>query len=63
MKYMLMGELQCMFEELNVKIEINEVLKARTELNTGTTAGLDCMLNAFFIFGTQNLIFSKCLTK
>ena len=41
------GELQVMFDEINVDIDISEVLKCCKQLNSGKTCGPDMMLNDF----------------
>ena len=56
------GEFQCMFDELNVNIQMNEVLKACKELKTGKSSGPDLMLNEFFIHGSKIPCFAQCLT-
>jgi len=39
------GALRCMFKELNVSIQYDEVLKACKQLPTGKSSGLDLLLN------------------
>ena len=58
----LQGELQCMFKELNVSIQYDEVLKACKQLETGKSSGPDQMLNEMFMYGCKHDIFMRCLT-
>ena len=45
-----------MFDELNVPISNECILKAIKELNTGKSAGPDMLLNEFFIHGKDVLL-------
>ena len=50
------GELQVMFEELNIEISNNEILKACNELHCGKAGGPDLVINEFFKHGIEFLI-------
>ena len=50
------GELQIMFEELNIEISNHEILKASTELSLGTAGGPDFVFNEFCKYGIDILI-------
>ena len=50
------GELQIMFEELNIEISNHEILKACKELSLGKSGGPDFVLNEFFKYGIDILI-------
>ena len=52
----LRGELQVMFNELNVDITESEILKGIQQLNVGKSGGPDFLLNEFFKYGAQNLL-------
>ena len=45
------GELQIMFEELNVEISRSEIIKGCKELQCGKAGGPDLLLNEFFKYG------------
>lgn len=45
------GEIQVMFNELNVPISESEIAKAIHQLSNGKSAGPDRLLNEFFIYG------------
>ena len=53
----LQGELQCMFKDLNVSIQYDEVLKACKQLKTGKSSCTYQMLNDFVMYGCKNDIF------
>ena len=50
------GELQEMFEELNLKISRTEVFKACKELHCGKAGGPDLVINEFFKYGVDFMI-------
>ena len=50
------GELQVMFEELNLLISLEEIKKGVRELQNGASAGPDLFLNEFLKKGTNSLI-------
>ena len=45
-----------MFEELNVPISVEEIRKGLKQLQNGSSAGPDLLLNEFLKFGTNGLI-------
>lgn len=51
------GELQIMFEELNIEISNHELLKASKELSLGKAGGTYFVLNEFFKYGIDILIY------
>ena len=52
---MIDGELQVMFDELNVAIEPEEISRAIKDLKNGKSGGEDLLLNEFFIHGKDLL--------
>lgn len=50
------GEIQVMFNELDVPISEDEIAKAIHQLSNGKSAGPDRLLNEFFIYGKSVLI-------
>lgn len=52
----LKGELQTMFDELNVEISLLEIKTAVKQLKNGKSAGPDLLLNDFFKNGTETLL-------
>ena len=52
----LKGEIQIMFEELNVPITVEEIRKCIKELKNGASAGPDLILNEFLKRGTNGLL-------
>ena len=50
------GELQVMFEELNLLISVEEIMKGVGQLRNGASAGPDLFLNEFLKNGTTGLI-------
>ena len=52
----LKGELQIMFDELNVEISLLEIKTAVKQLKNGKSAGPDLLLNDFFKNGTETLL-------
>ena len=50
------GELQVMFEELNLPISLEEIKKGVRQLRNGASAGPDLFLNEFLKNGTNGLI-------
>ena len=50
------GELQVMFEELNIPISLEEIKKGVRQLRSGTSAGPDLFLYEFLKNGTNGLI-------
>ena len=56
------GELQVMFEELNLPISIGEIKKGISQLRNGASAGPDLLLNEFLKNGTNSLLtYLHCL--
>ena len=64
-----MNDVQCMFDELNQPIEIQEVLDNINQLRPNASGGPDCIINPFLIYGKDvlapylcqifNIIFAK----
>ena len=52
---MIDDELQFMFDELNVSIDICEVMNGIKELKQGKSSGADMLVNEFFITGKDIL--------
>ena len=52
----LRGEMQIMFEILNVPISVEEIRKGLKQLKNGSSAGPGLLLNEFLKFGTNGLI-------
>ena len=50
------GELQIMFDELNISISYDEIRRATKQLRTGASAGPDLMLNEFLKNGSTELL-------
>ena len=50
------GELQVMFDELNIEISCSEILKACKQLRTGKSGGPDFLLNEFYKYGSDKLL-------
>ena len=50
------GELQIMFDELNISISYDEIRRAIKQLRTGASAGPDLMLNEFLKNGSTELL-------
>ena len=50
------GELQVMFDELNVSLTEEEIMKAIKQLKLGKSCGPDYMLNEFFRYGMDVLM-------
>ena len=63
------GELHIMFEELDVDINSEEVLKSIKQLRNNSSGGPDLLLNEFFINGSNVLLpylrklFNTCLLR
>ena len=51
------GELQVMFSELDIEITQTEILKACKELHNNRAAGPDMLINEFFKYGANELIY------
>lgn len=51
-----MGELQVIFDELNLAISTSEIKVAFKQLRNGASAGPDLFLNEFFKNGSDSLI-------
>ena len=45
------GEMQIMFDELNIPFSCDEIVKACKKLNCGKSAGPDLILNEFLKYG------------
>ena len=52
----LRGEIQIMFDELNVTISLEEIRKGIKQLRNGASAGPDLMLNEFLKHGSNGLL-------
>ena len=50
------GELEVMFQELNVEISLNEIRKGVQSLKCGKSSGPDLLLNEFLKYGINSLI-------
>ena len=50
------GELEVMFQELNVEISLNEIRKGVKSLKCGKSSGPDLLLNEFLKYGINSLI-------
>ena len=50
------GELQVMFDELNISLTEEEIMKAIKQLKLGKSCGPDYMLNEFFRYGMDVLM-------
>jgi len=59
------GEFNIMFEELNIEISNDEILKACKELKNNRSGGPDYFINEFFKYGINNLLnyLSKLFNK
>ena len=54
------GELDTLYDELNTFITVDEVTKAITQLKCGKSAGLDLLINEFYIYGCEILASPLC---
>ena len=54
------GELNLIFEELNLDFSENEIIKAIQELKTNRSGGPDRLINEFFIHGKHVLVPTLC---
>ena len=54
------GELDTLYDELNTFITVDEVTKAITQLKCGKSAGLDLLINEFYIHGCESLASPLC---
>ena len=54
------GELDTLYDELNTFITVDEVTKAITQLKCGKSAGLDLLINEFYIYGCVILASPLC---
>ena len=54
------GEMQVMFDELNVSLTVDEIQKAIGQLNLRKSCGPDNIINEFFKYGTDNLVSYVC---
>ena len=54
------GELQVLFDQLNFEISYREIYKACKELSINKTGGPDFVLNEFFKYGINEMVFCLC---
>ena len=54
------NELDIMYEELNHPVTVNEVKNSIKQLKSGKSAGLDLLLNKFYIHGQELLALLLC---
>ncbi|MCG8048238.1 MAG: reverse transcriptase family protein [Candidatus Thiodiazotropha endolucinida] len=54
------GEINIIFDELNLKFSENEIIKAIQQLKTGRSGGPDRLINEFFIHGKHVLVPTIC---